>query len=100
MADFLYNSKVRCTKLLEIWKDISSYFRFEMKLIRKIELNYSGHLSLTISYFYVQQWKLHIFELEKEMKVDPSIKYVIYQVLRFYLPLRYFSDICTPNNLV
>ncbi|KAJ4841241.1 hypothetical protein Tsubulata_022378 [Turnera subulata] len=24
-------------------------------------------------------WKLHIFELEKEMKVDPLIKYVIYQ---------------------
>ncbi|XP_015865776.2 MYG1 protein C694.04c [Ziziphus jujuba] len=24
-------------------------------------------------------WKLHIFELEEEMKIDPSIKYVIYQ---------------------
>ncbi|KAG8661780.1 hypothetical protein MANES_01G038033v8 [Manihot esculenta] len=32
-------------------------------------------------------WKLHIFELEEEMKIDPSIKYVIYQVpvLHFYL---------------
>lgn len=29
---------------------------------------------------YMQQWKLHIFELEEEMKIDPSIKYVIYQV--------------------
>lgn len=26
------------------------------------------------------QWKLHIFELEKEMKITPSIKYVIYPV--------------------
>ncbi|KAG8661779.1 hypothetical protein MANES_01G038033v8 [Manihot esculenta] len=25
------------------------------------------------------EWKLHIFELEEEMKIDPSIKYVIYQ---------------------
>ncbi|XP_021909591.1 UPF0160 protein [Carica papaya] len=24
-------------------------------------------------------WKLHIFELEEEMKIDPSIKYVLYQ---------------------
>ncbi|KAF3432772.1 hypothetical protein FNV43_RR23874 [Rhamnella rubrinervis] len=24
-------------------------------------------------------WKLHIFELEEEMKIDPSVKYVIYQ---------------------
>ncbi|XAR71605.1 hypothetical protein NMG60_11017960 [Bertholletia excelsa] len=24
-------------------------------------------------------WKLHILELEKEMKIDPSVKYVIYQ---------------------
>ncbi|GAB4857663.1 hypothetical protein Ancab_015569 [Ancistrocladus abbreviatus] len=24
-------------------------------------------------------WKLHLFELEEEMKVDPSIKYVLYQ---------------------
>ncbi|XP_043713565.1 MYG1 protein C694.04c-like [Telopea speciosissima] len=24
-------------------------------------------------------WKLHLFELEEEMKIDPSIKYVIYQ---------------------
>nr|XP_023893240.1 UPF0160 protein C694.04c-like [Quercus suber] len=29
--------------------------------------------------FFFQQWKLHIFELEEEMKIDPSIKYVIYQ---------------------
>lgn len=28
----------------------------------------------------LKQWKLHIFELEEEMKIDPSIKYVIYQV--------------------
>lgn len=26
-------------------------------------------------------WKLHIFELEEEMKINPSIKYVIYQVV-------------------
>ncbi|XP_076915285.1 uncharacterized protein LOC143574582 [Bidens hawaiensis] len=26
-------------------------------------------------------WKLHIFELEVEMKIDPVLKYVIYQVL-------------------
>ncbi|KDP27325.1 hypothetical protein JCGZ_20826 [Jatropha curcas] len=25
------------------------------------------------------EWKLHIFELEEEMKIYPSIKYVIYQ---------------------
>ncbi|KAL0789522.1 hypothetical protein Bca101_005768 [Brassica carinata] len=25
------------------------------------------------------QWKLHIFELEEEMKIDPPIKYVLYQ---------------------
>ncbi|XP_068650356.1 uncharacterized protein [Aristolochia californica] len=24
-------------------------------------------------------WKLHLFELEEEMKIDPSIKYVLYQ---------------------
>ena len=27
------------------------------------------------------QWKLHIFELEKELKITPSIKYVVYAVL-------------------
>lgn len=31
--------------------------------------------------FDVLQWKLHLFELEEEMKIDPSIKYVLYQVL-------------------
>ncbi|KAK1258382.1 hypothetical protein QJS04_geneDACA007008 [Acorus gramineus] len=25
------------------------------------------------------QWKLHLFELEEEMKIDPPIKYVLYQ---------------------
>lgn len=25
------------------------------------------------------QWKLHIFDLERELKIDPSIMYVIYQ---------------------
>lgn len=29
---------------------------------------------------FFQQWKLHIFELEEEMNISPSIKYVIYQV--------------------
>ncbi|RVW91627.1 UPF0160 protein [Vitis vinifera] len=26
-------------------------------------------------------WKLHLFELEEEMKIDPPIKYVLYQLL-------------------
>lgn len=29
------------------------------------------------------QWKLHLFELEAELKIDPLIKYVIYQVCYF-----------------
>lgn len=26
------------------------------------------------------QWKLHLFELEEELKIDPQIKYALYQV--------------------
>lgn len=33
--------------------------------------------------FFVQQWKLHLFELEEEMKINPPIKYVLYQVVIF-----------------
>ncbi|XP_042067135.1 MYG1 protein C694.04c-like [Salvia splendens] len=29
--------------------------------------------------FYFLQWKLHLFELEEEMKINPPIKYVLYQ---------------------
>ncbi|KAA3454844.1 protein-like isoform X1 [Gossypium australe] len=38
------------------------------------------HPLLTTKYGFccIQQWKLHIFELEEEMKVDPPIKYVLY----------------------
>jgi len=34
-------------------------------------------------WFSCEQWKLHLFELEQEMKIEPLIKYVIYQVHLF-----------------
>ncbi|WVZ17876.1 hypothetical protein V8G54_010858 [Vigna mungo] len=32
----------------------------------------------------IPPWKLHLFELEGELKIDPPIKYVLFQVL-FYV---------------
>ena len=36
------------------------------------------------------QWKLHLFELEEEMKIDPPIKYVLYQVIVLHPPHHIF----------
>ena len=35
--------------------------------------------------FFLVQWKLHLFELEEEMKTEPTVKYVLYQVFIIYL---------------
>ncbi|KAI8005678.1 hypothetical protein LOK49_LG07G00135 [Camellia lanceoleosa] len=36
--------------------------------------------ALTLTGIEFLEWKLHIFDLEEEMKIDPTIKYVIYRV--------------------
>lgn len=41
---------------------------------------FSASLSVLLR-FYFPQWKLHLFELEEEMKINPPIKYVLYQVI-------------------
>lgn len=34
--------------------------------------------------FCFLQWKLHLFELEGELKIDPPIKYVLYEVCTMF----------------
>jgi hypothetical protein len=44
-----------------------------------------NHRCLQIGYYIIlqQQWKLHLFELEEELKADPLTKYVLYHVRVF-----------------
>ena len=37
-----------------------------------------------LTWFCFPQWKLHLFELEGELKNDPSVKYVLYQVCIYF----------------
>lgn len=40
-----------------------------------------GHFEEPSACALCAQWKQHLAELEAEMKVEPSIKYVLYEVL-------------------
>lgn len=47
-----------------------------------ILIQYFFQLMEYLTHLYnVLQWKLHLFELEEEMKIDPPIKYVLYEVI-------------------
>lgn len=70
-----------------VWASILNFFRCVI-LIYHLCHNFLLHINndkavITHAYSYLLffQWKLHIFELEEEMKINPSIKYVIYQVV-------------------
>ncbi|KAF9587974.1 hypothetical protein IFM89_006299 [Coptis chinensis] len=45
---------------------------------------FSNFLLLCLSslFYFGKMWKLHIYELEEEMKIDPPIKYVLYEADR------------------
>lgn len=52
----------------------------------RISATYVHNYSLDLyPVFSAWQWKLHLFELEEEMKIDPPIKYVLYQVFMLNL---------------
>jgi len=44
----------------------------------------TGTVSEDFNWFCFLQWKLHLFELEGEMKIDPPIKYVLYEVCTLF----------------
>ena len=56
----------------------------------KLSTTYACYIILIV---YLQR-KLHLFELEEEMKIEPLIKYVLYEVLTDILPSPHHQKIC------
>ena len=67
MSDFILHPTVEVSLIWVLW------------LILDLPL-YIIYLEISLISFCIQQWKLHLFELEGEMKVEPPIKYVLYEV--------------------